>query len=102
MTRLGPDPKQWLPELRSVLTAISKALGERSPSPPLVMALRPNYEHCVPGHTVQIEYFPDGYTDDPECLPEYAVSLSGDRLLSSWLLLERDLHGYLREAAPKG
>ena len=102
MTRLGPDPQHWLPELRNVLMAIATALGERSPSPLLVMALRSKYEHCIPGHTVQIEYFPDGYTDDPECLSEYAVSLSGDRLLSSWLLLERDLHQYLCGAASRG
>jgi hypothetical protein len=102
MTRLGPNPDQWLPELRSVLTAIAQALGERSPSAPLIMALRPAYERCVSGHTVQIEYFPDGYTNDPNCLPEYAVSLAGDRLLSSWLLLERDLHGFLTGAKATG
>lgn len=98
MTRLGPDPKQWLPELRDLFTAIASALGGRSPTASLIMTLRPGYERCVAGHTVQIEYFPDGYTDDPDCLPEYAVSLTGERLLSSWLLLERDLHSFLRKA----
>jgi hypothetical protein len=58
--------------------------------------------HCVPGHTARIEYFPHGHTDDPDCPPEYAVSLSDDRPLSSWLLLERDLQAYLRGGASKG
>lgn len=102
MTRLGPDPKDWLPELRRILTAIGSALGERSPSAPLVMALRADYERCVAGHTVQIEYFPEGYTDDPDRLPEYAVPLTGERFLSSWLLLERDFNSFIRTAIPKG
>ena len=98
MTRLGPDPDQWLPELRDVLTAIAAALGGRTPSAPLIVALLPAYQRCVPGHTAQIEYFADGYTDDPNWLPEYAVSLTGERFIASWLLLASDLHGYLEGA----
>jgi len=60
------------------------------------MALKPNYEHCVPDHMVQVEYFADGYTYDPECFPEYAVSLSGRRFLASWLLLEKDFDGFIQ------
>jgi hypothetical protein len=47
------------------------------------MALKPDYEQCIVDHQVSIEYFPEGYTDDPERLPEYAISLRGERLLAS-------------------
>jgi hypothetical protein len=102
MTRLGPDPEQWLPELRAILAAIARALGERSPSASLITALSPHYEHSVPGHRVEIEYFPEGYTDDPARQPEYAVSVTGDRFLASWLLLERDLVAFLRHTMERG
>ena len=87
MTRLESDPDHWLPELRDILSAIKRALGERKPSIALVMALKSEYEYCIVDHEVGIEYFPSGYTYDPECLPEYAVSLKGKRILASWLLL---------------
>ena len=85
-----------LPELRKVLGNIARALGGRDPDPALILALRPEYENAVSDHKVQIEYFSEGYTDDPECLPEYAVSLTGRRFLASWLLLESDLRRFIR------
>lgn len=59
------------------------------------MALQPEYKNCISGHEVQIEHFAEGYTDDPECLPEYAVYLTGDCYHAGWLMLERDLHLYV-------
>jgi hypothetical protein len=94
MTRLGPDPDRWLPELRAVLTAAARALRGRAPNPALLVALLPEYKHCIPGSEVGLEYFPDGYTDDPACHPEYVVSLSGP-FFPSWLLLETDLHRFV-------
>ena len=96
VTRLDPDSERWLPELRKVLGSIAIALGGRGPNPALIMGLRSEYEDAVTDHKVEIEYFPGGYTDDPERLPEYAVSLTGRRFLASWLLLESDLHGFIR------
>jgi hypothetical protein len=101
MTRLGPDPEHWLPELRDVLFAIGRAVGKRNPSMVLIMALKPEYEHCVADHKASIEYFPEGYTDDTEHLPEYVVSLKGKRVLASWLLLERDFYGFIQRNNPK-
>ncbi len=98
MTRLGPDPERWLPELRSVLTAMADALRGRAPSPALLVALLPEYRHCIPGSVVELEYFPDGYTDDPEFQPEYVVGLKGS-FSPSWLLLESDLDRFVRKTA---
>ena len=98
MTRLGPDPDRWLPELRTVLTAAARALRGRAPSPALLVALLPEYKHCLPGSVVELEYFPDGYTDDPESQPEYVVGLRGP-FSPSWLLLETDAHRFLRQQA---
>ena len=94
MTRLGPDPDQWLPELRAVLAAAARALRGRSPNPALLVALLPEYKHCIHGSEVELEYFPDGYTADSESQPEYVVALRGP-FSPSWLLLESDLHRYV-------
>lgn len=96
MTRLGPDSDQWLPELRAVLAAAARALRERSPSPALLVALLPEYKHCIKGSEVELEYFPDGYTADATSQPEYVVGLRGP-FSPSWLLLETDLHRFVRD-----
>jgi hypothetical protein len=51
---------------------------------------------CLIGHKVRIEWFPDGYSDDPKLLPEYAISLTGVRFKASWLVLATDLYRALR------
>ena len=98
MWRLAFSPNDWSPELRAVLVAIAGALDGRSPTPELIAALSPVFEHSVAGHVATIEYFPEGYTDDPLLLPEYAVSLEGDRVKASWLLLETDFLAFLRQS----
>ena len=62
----------------------------------LIVALRPEYENCIADHEIRIEWFPHGYTDDPKELPEYAISLFGNRFVASWLILEIDLYRVLR------
>lgn len=94
MTRLELDPRHWTPELRYVLFALSVALAKREATPELVASLHPYYENAVAEHRADIEYFPEGYTDDPLELPEYAVNLAGDRVKASWLLLENDLYAF--------
>jgi len=69
-------------------------LRGRAPTPALLVALLPEYKHCIPGSEVSLEYFPDGYTYDPACQPEYVISLSGP-FFPSWLLLQTDLHRFV-------
>jgi hypothetical protein len=96
VTRLDYCPEKWLPELRSILASLAKGLAGRAPNVTLVFDLLPEFKHCIPDHIVGIEHFPEGYTDDPDLLPEFAVSLSGKRFQSSWLLLESDLFRFVR------
>lgn len=96
MGRLDYTPEKWLPELRLILSKLAKALAGRPPTVTLIFELLPVFEDCVPDHVMTLEYFPEGYTSDPKLLPEYAISLSGDRFKASWLLLESDLHRFVR------
>jgi hypothetical protein len=101
MTRLGPDPDTWLPELRVVLTAAAHALRGRRPSPSLLVALLPEYKGCIAGSEVALEYFPQGYTVDPALEPEYVVALQGP-FAPSWLLRESDLHRFVTSQGISG
>ncbi len=76
--------------------ALATALRGRAPSPALLLALLPEYRDCLRGSVVGLEYFPHGYTDDPECQPEYVVSLRGS-FSPSWLLLEKDVHRFVEQ-----
>ena len=96
MGRIGADPKDWLPEMRQIVSAIAKALNGREPSLALIVATRQEYADCIPGHLVHIEWFPTGYSDDPLERPEYVIRLSGDRLKANWLILEADFYRVLR------
>ena len=95
MGRLDSNPDTWLPQLRTVLTAIASALRGRSPTPALLFALLQEYKHCIPDSTVDLEFYPEGYSDDPEEQPEYVVSLTGP-FSPSWLILQDDLHKFVR------
>ena len=103
MGKLGPDPKEWLPELRAIVLAMNRALRGREPSFALLSAMRQEYEHCIPGHAVSIAWFSDGDgtpRDEPHP-PVYGISLiRGERFLENWLMFESDLYRVLRGEVP--
>jgi hypothetical protein len=99
MLNVGPDPETWSPDLHTVVSAIAGALNGREPDAVLVMALRPDYEHCVPDHRVELGWIPRGEGVDPpnsNFPPEYWISLTGRRIEAIWTILASDLHAELK------
>src|SRR5579864_7393672 len=96
MGRVESNPATWLPEMWLVIRAMATTLDGLEPSPKLLAELLPRYENCIGDHKVRIEWFPEGYSDDPKRSPEYAISLIGTRFKARWLILATDLHKALK------
>jgi hypothetical protein len=95
MFTVDPNPETWSPDLRMIVSAIARALKGREPTAVLIIALRPDYEHCVPGHNVEVLWIPKGegvQPHDSNFPAEYALSIDGKRVRAIWTMLARDLH----------
>jgi hypothetical protein len=63
------------------------------------MALRPDYAHCIPDHSVELGWIPRGQGVEPpdhRFPPEYWISLNGNRIQATWTILASDLHAALK------
>jgi|SRR6266851_3336014 len=95
---MGPVPgeqRDWLPELALALKAIANALAGQEPTPERLAAAGSQFVGAVPEHQVEIHWLKHGYLYEPELdepgEPEYAITISGNRLKAGWLVAAADL-----------
>src|SRR5438094_5665568 len=100
MPPIPRDRQDWLPELDTALRAIADAFAGHDPTPELAVDLAPRFLDVVPGHQVELHWLENGYLYEPELddpgAPEYAITITGDRLTAGWLVPAAELAGLLR------